>query len=70
MAKKKSVGNYTNVVVVHCKPLNDQWECEFDRTPVCLTSRENAERAYGGRCYEHYAVMPNGRFTRVKECDY
>ena len=66
MARK----NYVNVVVVRCKPLNDQWECEFDRTPVCLTSRENAERSYNGKWYEHYAVMPNGRLERVKECDY
>ena len=62
--------NYTNIVVVKCKPLNDQWECEFERTPVCLTTKENAKRAYNGKFYEHYAVMPNGRLKLVKECDY
>lgn len=62
--------NYTNVVVVRCKPLDDQWECEFERTLVCLTTQENANRSYKGRNYEHYAVMPNGRLVLVKECDY
>lgn len=66
MAKK----NYTNVVVVRCKPLNDPWECDCDRIPVCLTTKDNAERSYKGGCYEHYAVMPNGRLELVKECDY
>ena len=62
--------NYTNVVVVNCKPLNDQWEREFERTLVCLNTKENANRSYKGRNYEHYAVLPNGRLKLVKECDY
>ena len=62
--------NYTNVVVVKCKPLMDGWECEFERTLVCLTSKENANRSYKGRNYEHYAVMPSGKLVLVKECDY
>lgn len=66
MAKK----NYTNVVVVRCKPLMDQWETDCDRTLVCLTTKENAERTYKGGCYEHYAVMPNGKLVLIKECDY
>lgn len=64
--------NFTasQVVVVKCKPLLDGWECEFDRTPICMVSHSVATKNYGGKQYEHYAVMPNGRLELIKECDY
>ena len=58
------------VVVVRCVPLNDQWECDCDRIPVCLVSEAVARKNYKGGQYEWYGVMPNGRLQKIKECDY
>lgn len=70
MKKIKDVFTYSQVVVVKCIPLNDQWETDCDRTLICLTSQEEALRTYGGKEYEHYAVRNNGQLIRVKECAY
>ena len=68
MAKKEFT--VEQVVVVKCKPLMDGWECDCDRTPICLISYRTAQKNYAGRQYEWYAVMPNGRLQCIKETEY
>ena len=58
------------VVVVKCKPLMDGWECDCDRTPICLIPYRVAQKNYAGRQYEWYAVMPNGRLQCIKETEF
>ena len=50
-------------LVVKCSELGDQWECDADRTPLCLT--ENVSQY--GLGYEIYRVNPDNTFTLIKE---
>lgn len=68
MAKNEFI--VKQVVVVKCKPLMDGWECDCDRTPICLVPYCTAQKDYAGRQYEWYAVMPNGRLQCIKETEY
>lgn len=68
MAKKEFT--VEQVVVVKCKPLMDGWECDCDRTPICLIPYRTAQKNYVGRQYEWYAVMTNGRLQCIKETEY
>ena len=44
MAKKEFT--VEQVVVVKCKPLMDGWECDCDRTPICLIPYRTAQKNY------------------------
>ena len=68
--QKVSTITIDQVVVVRCKPLLDSWECEFERTPVCLVSRKQAEKTYSGKQYEWYGVMPNSRLSLIRESQF
>lgn len=52
-------------LIVKCKELSDQYECDAMRKPVCLT--ENPEKY--GRGFEVYEVKPNNTFKLVKDYD-
>jgi hypothetical protein len=69
MKERKAI-TIEQVVVVKCTPLNDPWECDCDRTPMCLIPYTTAAKNYKGGQYEWYGVMPNGRLQKIKECDY
>ena len=38
MSKNKKYNKIKEYLVVKCEPLNDQYECEYDRTPICVTT--------------------------------
>jgi hypothetical protein len=54
------------VLVVHCKPLNDQWECDCERTPVMVVDKTMARKYYYKYGYEWYAIKPNGALHLIK----
>lgn len=50
-------------LIMKCKELSDQFECDAMRTPVCLT--ENPKKY--GHGYEIYKVRPDNTFELVKD---
>ena len=57
----------TKYLIVKCEELGDQWECDADRTPVCMTDDYEKFNKWG---YEIYELLPHGGFKLVKEYDY
>ena len=54
-------------LIVKCKELDDQWECDCDRTPMCLTDDLSPWNSSGADCYyEVYEVQPNGALTLIE----
>ena len=51
-------------LIIKCTALNDQWECDADRTPVCITDDFNKYNQYG---YEIYKICDDGTFKLMKE---
>lgn len=51
-------------LIVKCVDLNDQYECDADRTPICMT--DNKEE-YWKSNYEIYEVRSNGKLELIKE---
>ena len=65
-----SVQEFSNkVLVVHCKPLDDQWECDCDKTPCMIVDRTMAKKYYNGFGYEWYAIKPYGALHLIKGYD-
>jgi hypothetical protein len=54
------------VLVVHCKPLDDQWECDCERTPLIIVPYNTAKQAYDKDQYEWYAIKPSGALNLIK----
>lgn len=52
-------------LIIECSELGDQWECDANREPVCLT--DNISQY--GLGYEVYQVNPDNTFTLIKEYD-
>lgn len=52
-------------LIVECSELGDQWECDANRTPLCLTNDANQ---YGAG-YEVYQVNSDNTFTLIKTYD-
>lgn len=50
-------------LIVKCTSLGDQWECDADRTPVCMTD-DPSQYGYG---YEVWEVQEDGTLVRVKD---
>ena len=50
-------------LIVECTELNDQWECDADRRPICLTN----DYSNYGRGYEVYEVKDNGTLNLIKD---
>lgn len=53
-------------LVIKCNELGDQWECDADRQPVCLT---NDYSKYDKRGYEIYKVNEDNTFTLIRDYD-
>lgn len=51
-------------LVVKCDELGDQFECDADRTPICLTDDYSD---YDKNGYEIYEVNSDGTFTLIRE---
>jgi hypothetical protein len=52
-------------LIMECKELGDQWECDADRSPVCLV--EDCSKYGVG--YEVYKVLEDGTFRKIKGYD-
>lgn len=50
-------------LVIKCSELGDQWECDANREPVCLTE----DISKYGLGYEVYKVNPDNTFTLIKD---
>ena len=53
-------------LIVKATPLNDQYECDADRTPLCITSDDTKYQKYG---YEVYRIFPNGSIRIIQDYD-
>lgn len=70
--RRKNDIEFVSYLVVKCKPLDDQYECEVDRTPMFLTT--DREEAFNGRLrdYDHfevYGVTEHGLIKLIKPWD-
>jgi hypothetical protein len=52
-------------LIVKCDPLNDPYECDVDRTPLCMTD-DPSQYGFG---YEVWKVQEDGTLVRIKEYD-
>ena len=51
-------------LVVECRELGDQWECDADRTPILVTDEYSGYTRYG---YEIYQIEPDGKLKLIRE---
>ena len=57
-------------LIVKCIPLNDQYECDADKTPLFICSEAEAIENYGDKFgYEIYSICADGRLKSEKEYD-
>lgn len=54
---------YSKFLIIKCNELSDQYECDADRDPVCITDNFNK---YNHRGYEIYGICENGTFILLK----
>ena len=54
-----------NYLIIKCVALNDQWECDAMRVPVCMTDKPEKY----GMGYEIYELQKSNTFKRIKEYD-
>ena len=50
-------------LIMKCDELSDQYECDADRSPVCLADNWTYYNEYG---YEVYEVLKNNTFKLIK----
>ena len=50
-------------LVVRCEELSDQYECDANRIPLCLTD----DYSTYGRGYEVYELLSNNKFKLIKD---
>lgn len=53
-------------LIIKCVPLMDQYECDYDRTPICMT---NDYSKYYEEGYEIYELLEDDTFTCIKQAD-
>lgn len=51
-------------LVVRCTPLDDQWETDAAREPLCITTDITS---YEGEWYEVYQINEDGTLELIKE---
>ena len=51
-------------VIIKCEPLGDQWECDADRTPICVVDDYEEYKKYG---YEVYEINPDNSLKCIQE---
>ena len=50
-------------LIIKCIPLSDQYECDADREPVCIT---NDTTAYEGKSYDIYEIHNDGSLELIQ----
>lgn len=58
-----------NFLIMKCKPLIDQYECEADKKPVCIVQENNIPKEYKKYGYEIYEIFSNGSITQRTNYD-
>lgn len=53
-------------LVVKCVELMDAYECDADRTPICITDNYTK---YNRRGYEIYSINKNGTLKKIRDYD-
>lgn len=56
-------------LIVKCIPLNDQYECDADRKPLCVIKAEDIPSKYKKYYYEVYEIFENGSITLRQNYD-
>ena len=51
-------------LVIECWELADQYECDADRIPICVTDDYSS---YNKRGYEIYKIEENGNLTKIRD---
>lgn len=51
-------------LVIRCTPLDDQWETDAAREPLCITADITS---YEGEWYEIYQIKEDGTLELIKE---
>lgn len=51
-------------LIVECRALNDQFECDADRTPICVTEDYSKYNKYG---YEVYEIKEDGSLKLIRD---
>lgn len=68
MKKNKLPKDSGYCLIVKCVPLDDQYECEADKTPLFICSEVEAIENYGGKFgYEIYSIRADGMLRMEKE---
>ena len=50
-------------LVMKCYPLNDPYECDADRHPLCIIHEPKIPDCYKKEGYEIYEILPSGSLT-------
>lgn len=50
-------------LIIQCDELLDQYECDADRKPICITDNIDIWKAYG---YEIFEILENGTFHIIQ----
>ena len=56
--------NDMKYLIVKCAELDDQWECDADRKPICITNDFYKYNKYG---YEIYEISKSGTLKLIKK---
>ena len=59
--------SYMKYLIVKCKELEDQLECDADRIPICITDDISKYKYRYG--YEIYKIRSDGSLTLMKGYD-
>lgn len=51
-------------LIIKCTCLNDQWECDADRQPICITENYSYYDEFG---YEIYEINQEGNLKRIRD---
>ena len=65
MSKNKTYNKIKEYLIVRCYPLNDQYECDADRMPICVT--DDYSQYDDDSTYEIYAIYNDGRIKMIRE---
>lgn len=56
-------------LVVKCNELSDQYECDCDRIPVCVTDERGVEEYHQRWGYEIYSILSDGKLKKIRDYD-
>lgn len=59
--KRKSTDKY---LIVKCNELDDQWECDAHRQPICITKEKKHYERFG---YEIYEIFEDGYLKLIQK---